>query len=79
MNESDNLRLARKEAEEKLLKLDGVTGVDISSEQEGESKGDMPKIIVYVVDKNKALASQALPKEIKGIPIEVVERSFVLH
>lgn len=79
MNESDNLKLARKEAEEKLLKLDGVTGVDISSEQEGESKGDMPKIIVYVVDKNKALASQTLPKEIKGIPIEVVERSFVLH
>lgn len=53
--------------EQKLLELEAVTGVDV---------GPGPSIRIYVSD---MAAAAALPTEIEGMTVEVVERRFEPH
>jgi len=66
-------------AEAELLKLPEVTGVDIGHKVVGGRKTDDLAIIVYVAKKGDVPADQAVPRQIQGVPTDVIERRFVLH
>lgn len=79
MKSFDELLRARKEIEEQILKLNGVTGMDIGIGTIGNSEKENAKIIVYVANKTEILSNKTVPEEIDGFPVEIVERRFVLH
>ncbi len=69
-----------KEAEEpRLLNLPGVTGVDVGYKEVGGQRTEVVAIRVFVEKKQPVPAEQAVPKEIQGVPTDVIERRFVLH
>ncbi len=67
------------EAEASLLKLPGVTGVGVGYKEVGGHKTDVLAIRVYVERKHDVPAEQAVPKQIQGVPTDVIERRFLLH
>jgi hypothetical protein len=77
-----DIRPVKNVEETKLLKLNGVTGVDIGYKISEGKKTDNVAIRVYV-EKKKDIKdipkNQLIPKEIKGIKTDVIERKFVLH
>lgn len=75
----DEVRRVRADAERDLLKLPGVTGVDVGYKRVGGKITRTPAILVYVKKKRDVPAQEAIPKQIQGIPTDVVERSFELH
>ena len=79
---SPDLVAAKERAERELLKLPGVTGVDVGyKEVDGEPTGTIA--IRVLVEKKRAKkdvpASQQIPAEIDGHPTDVIERKFELH
>src|SRR5919199_2086557 len=73
---------AKQRAEDALLKIPGVTGVDIGyKEVDGEPTGTIA-IRVLVEEKkppSKVAKNQRIPEEIEGHPTDVIERRFELH
>jgi hypothetical protein len=67
------------EAERELLKRPGVTGVDVGPKYVGGKETDTLAIRVYVEKKKEVQGTNAIPKEIQGVPTDVIERKFVLH
>jgi hypothetical protein len=57
--------------EARVLTLPGVTGVDLGQRPDGGSA-----IRVYVASRASA---PALPDQVEGVPVEIVERSFGLQ
>jgi hypothetical protein len=71
---------AKRKAEEGLLKLPGVTGVDIGFKEVGGKPTDKLAIRVLVSKKRKDVPKEErVPDEIDGIPTDVIERKFELH
>jgi hypothetical protein len=64
-------------AEAELLKRPGVTGIDVGQRPGGAA--GQPVIRIYVADKSKAEAEANLPRDIQGVPVELVERRFTPH
>ncbi len=79
MKSLDEIQRIRREVERELLKLPGVTGVDVGQKIVDGKKTDIIAIIVYVEKKKDVPQEFAIPKKIQGIPTDVVERKFVLH
>lgn len=79
MKSLKEIRRIKESAEEKLLNLPGVTGVDIGPKIVNGKKTDIMAIRVYVNKKKDVPAKIAIPKEIDGVPTDVIERKFVLH
>jgi hypothetical protein len=72
----ERAKAVRSRIEGDLLKQPGVTGVDVRHRPvEGKSTREVV-IEVYVKDKSKA---PALPAQVDGVPIVVIERRFELH
>lgn len=79
MKTLNEIRPVKKEAEVNLIKRLGVTGVDIGNKYVGGKKTDELSIRVYVEKKKGVSAKEMIPKAIKGIKTDVIERIFVLH
>jgi len=75
----DEIRRIKEAAEAELLKLPGVTGVDIGPKIVNGKKTDLMAIRVYVKKKKDVPQKVAVPKEVEGVPTDVIERRFVLH
>jgi hypothetical protein len=67
------------EAERELLKRPGVTGVDVGPKYVGGKETNTLAIRVYVEKKKEVQGTSAIPKQIQGVPTDVIERKFVLH
>jgi hypothetical protein len=79
MKSLEEITRVKTEVEPELLKIPGVTGVDIGHKYVGGKKTDELAIRVYVKKKREVPEKDAIPKEIRGIPTDVIEREFVLH
>jgi hypothetical protein len=79
MKNLDEIRRIKAEVEEELLKLPGVTGVDVGYKYVGGKKTDVVAIRVYVEEKKDVPEEDAVPKQIQGVPTDVIQRRFVLH
>ena len=70
---------AKNKAEESLLKLPGVNGVDIGFKEVGGKPTNQLAIRVLVTQKRDVPKAQRIPSEIDGIPTDVIQRKFELH
>lgn len=77
----EEIRRIKARVEGDLLKIPGVTGVDIGYKQVGGKKSDVLAIRVYVRSKKPADAvppAELIPPTIDGVPTDVIERDFRL-
>ena len=75
----EQIRRIKEAAEADLLKLPGVTGVDIGPKiVDGKETGDLA-IRVFVDTKQDVPAGQQIPAQIQGVPTDVIERRYRLH
>jgi hypothetical protein len=79
MASADEIRRVKEEVERELLKRPGVTGVDVGYKYVGRKETNILAIRVFVETKKELHGPDAIPKEIQGIPTDVIERKFVLH
>lgn len=80
MTSLEEIGRVKQKVEKDLLKLPGVTGVDIGYKYVGGKKTEVLAIRVYVEKKMKDVPEkEAIPKQIDNIPTDVIERRFVLH
>ena len=77
MKNLDEIRRIKELAEPNLLKMHGVTGVDIGPKIIKGKKTDEMAIRVYVEKKKDVPQKAAIPKEINGVPTDVIERRIV--
>ena len=69
----------KESVEHEWIKLPGVTGIDVGyAAPAGAGEGE-PVIRVYVEDRQKALESSAIPTQVQGVRVVVIERRFRLH
>ena len=73
----DEISRVKQEHEERLLKLPNVTGVYTDYKTTGGQRTDRLAIVVTVRKKKDVPKAQAVPKEITGIPTDVVEEEIV--
>mgnify|MGYP001826054280 CR=1 FL=1 len=79
MKNIDEIRHIKAEVEAELLKLPGVTAVDVGRKIVDGKKTDVLAIRVYVKEKRDVPEEEVVPKQIQGVPTDVIERHFVLH
>ena len=77
--ERKEIRNIKNKVEDKLIKLPGVTGVDINYKVTGGQKTDNLAIVVYVEKKGSYRKEDEIPGTIDGVLTDVVERQFCLH
>jgi len=73
--EADRALAVKQKHEGAWLKLPGVTGVDVGPHATEGSVGGIA-IRIYVADRSR---SPALPTQVEGVPVVVVERRFELQ
>lgn len=66
-------------AEARLLRIPGVTGVGVGYKIVGDHPTSTMAIRVYVKHKRDVPEQEMIPREINGIPTDVIERHFILH
>ena len=71
-----DVRAAKLEVEDDLLKLPGVTGVDIGRKIVSGRETDDLAIIVYVERKGHFAAGQDIKPVLGGVKTDVIERRF---
>src|SRR5438132_13428515 len=77
---SKEIVAAKEKAEADLLKLPGVTGVDIGYKEVGGKPTGIIAIRVLVEKKKPTpSAKEKIPEQIEGHPTDVIERKFELH
>ena len=79
MKTLSGIRRVKSQVEADLLKRPGVTGVDIRHKHIGGKKTDVLAIRIYVEKKRDVSHEDEIPKQIGGIPTDVIERRFILH
>ncbi|OYD15457.1 hypothetical protein CH333_05690 [candidate division WOR-3 bacterium JGI_Cruoil_03_44_89] len=79
MKSLNEIRRIKAEVEAELLKLPGVTGVDVGYKYVKGKKTNVLAIRVLVKEKKDVPEEEAVPREIRGVPTDVIERRFVLH
>ena len=79
MKDISEVRSTKQTVEVDLLKQRGVTGVDIGYKYVGGKKTDVLAIRVYVKEKKDVPKKEEIPKVIKGVKTDVIQRKFVLH
>jgi hypothetical protein len=75
----DEVTRIKETVEEEWLGIPGVTGVDVGRSELTAGEPSTPAIRVYVEDRAEFLRRAALPTEIEGAPVVVIERRFRLH
>lgn len=78
MKTHDEARQIKSQVEAKWLRQPGVTGMDVGYREVKGQKTQEPAIRVYVSDKSKVKGLK-LPKTIKGVHVQVIERRFKLQ
>lgn len=73
----EEISRVKREQEEDLLKLPNVTGVFTDYKTVGGQRTEQLSIVVTVRKKKDVPKSQAVPKEINGIPTDVIEEEIV--
>jgi len=76
------IRPVKQQVEDELLAKPGVTGVDIGPKVTNGEPTGRQAIVVYVKKKKplrQLSAAETIPKEINGIPTDVVEEEIVLQ
>jgi hypothetical protein len=79
MKSLEDIRRIKEAHEDELLKVSGVTGVDVGYKMVGGQPTDVLAIRVYVTRKIDPPPDQRIPSEIEGVPTDVIERRFELH
>lgn len=79
MKSLEEIRRIKEQAEEQLLRIPGVTGIDTGVKYVNGAPTGIQSIRVYVQAKRDVPEAEAVPKMIQGVPTDVVERRFVLH
>lgn len=82
MKNIDDIRKIKESHENELLEIPGVVGVDIGQKKVDGKPTTIIAIRLYVKKKlteEEIPAAEVIPKEIEGIPTDVIERHFVLH
>jgi hypothetical protein len=74
----EEVRRVKDEVEAGLLRRPGVTGVGVGYKVVGGRTTNTLAIKVYVKHKGDVPEGEAIPKIIRGVPTDVVERRFVL-
>lgn len=74
----DEVRAVKQRWEQELLKISAVTGVDIGRKHSDNST-DFYLVIRVFVKKTDETVTRQIPEEIEGVPIDVIQREFVLH
>jgi hypothetical protein len=77
MKTLEEVRRIKQEVEPRLIGNPNVIGVGVGHRSAEDGRTDIPTIIVYA--KNKEEAERNLPSIIQGVPLEIVERSFIPH
>ena len=75
----EQVERVKEEVEADLLSRPGVTGVSVGYKVVGGRTTARLAIRVYVKHKHDVPEGEAIPKVIRGIPTDVIERRFVLH
>jgi hypothetical protein len=70
---------AKESAEDDLLRRPGVTGVGIGYKYVGGVRTSQTAIQVFVNQKRDVSGDQTIPREINGVPTDVIQRTFELH
>lgn len=73
------IRRTKEEVEDQLLSRPGVTGVDIGRKIVNGEKTEQLAIRVYVRKKGDCRPEDIIPETIRGVPTDVIERTFLLH
>ncbi|MFN2109708.1 MAG: hypothetical protein ACK2UI_08610 [Anaerolineae bacterium] len=76
------VRRIKQEVEQALLKLPGVTGVDIGEKMVGGLPTGELAIRVYVAEKKPTDAvpvPEQIPAKIQDVPTDVIQRKYELH
>jgi hypothetical protein len=63
-------------AEKKLITLPGVTGVDVGFKEVGGQPTPVYAILVFVKKKGRYKPKDEIPKQIAGVPTDVIEATF---
>ena len=76
----EKVRCVKQQVEGNLLKIPGVVGVDIGCKVIDGKKTDILAILIYVEEKKMDVHEEhMIPKQIQGIPTDVIQRKFELH
>ncbi|GDY29491.1 hypothetical protein [Gandjariella thermophila] len=76
------IRPVKKRVEDELLALPGVVAVDIGEQVTGGARTGRAAIVVTVLRKRHELdvpTEHLIPREVAGVPVDVVEDAVVLH
>lgn len=79
MKSLDEVTQIKAEVEKDLIKMPGVTGIDVGYRIVDGKPTEVLAIRVYVSNKAEALKQLKIPTEIQGVPVDLIERTFVLH
>lgn len=79
MKTLSDIRRVKNRVEADLLKRPGVTGVDVGHKHIGGKKTDVLAIRIYVEKKKDVPHEDEMPRQIGGIPTDVIERRFILQ
>lgn len=79
MKTLNEIQPIKQDIEKDFLSRPGVTGVGIAKKIKGGKITDELSIRVYVEEKKDVPKDEMIPKTIKGIKTDVIERKFVLH
>lgn len=79
MKTLDEVTRIKESVEEEWLKRPGVTGIDAGYAEVAGVPPGTPVIRVYVDNRERMLQTSALPSEVQGVPVVVIERRFRLH
>jgi hypothetical protein len=69
----------KESVEQEWLKIPGVTGIDAGYSTPAAAEHGEPVIRVYVANRQEALQRSAIPSEVQGVPVVLIERRFQLH
>ena len=75
----EKVRCVKQQVEDDLLKIPGVVGVDVGFKVIDGKKTDVLAILIYVEEKKDVHEEHMIPKQIQGIPTDVIQRKFELH
>ncbi len=68
----------KESVEQDWLKIPGVTGID-AGYAPADAAQSGPVIRVYVANRQEMLQRSAIPAEVRGVPVVLIERRFQLH
>lgn len=78
MSTIEEIRRIKRSVEGDLLRLPGVTGVDVGRKIINGNETTILSIRVYVKEKGPVPKEHVVPPEIQGVPTDVIERRFRL-